>query len=119
MAVRWHSPLQSSPLATGKPLPTIYCDSIRLKWSARGASEPCAALDLPHGANQFIDLVSTRSTSKDYRPELEVHLNRYRNLFAEHGTLLFTVLVTSDDATPQTIKVKSQWAGDWDRFIAD
>jgi hypothetical protein len=80
----------------GRFQPTIYCDSIPLAWACRDklAYEP---LDLPRGVSQFVDLISTRSISADFRPEIRPIPYRYFELFQQHATFRFTVQVSGEN----------------------
>ncbi len=102
---------------SGDYKPTIYCDSIPLAWSCRDkqAYDP---LDLPRGVAQFVDVVSTRSVSQDFKPEIKPIPFRYFALFQEHGTFRFTVLVSGENVKPIFIKIVFQWSGLWDRYEA-
>lgn len=105
---------------TGTPQETIYCDSLRLKWSAMPETDKGSPLDLAHGVNQFIDLLSMREGNPNFRMEFAHRmLNRYKKLFEESGTFFFTVLVVSDNAPPQRTRVRFEWTGEWDQYDAD
>jgi hypothetical protein len=97
--------------------PTIYSDSIPLAWSCRDkqAYDP---LDLPRGVAQFIDVVSTRSVSQDFKAEIKLIPFRYLALFKEHGAFRFTVLVSGENLKPIFIKIVFRWSGLWDRYEA-
>jgi len=99
----------------GKFCDTIYCDSIPLSWSARG-DQRFSPLDIPKGVNQFVDLLSTRETSTDYKPELQTFLLRYIDLFKEHGKFKFTVQVSGENVDPVFINVLFTWNGSWDKY---
>jgi hypothetical protein len=103
---------------TGLFRDTIYCDSLRLTWSAQPEDSKHEPLDLPHGVRQFVDLLSTRDHSADFRPELQINLRRYGDLFKDHGTYKFTILVAADGAKPRRIAVAFQWTGKWDEYKA-
>ena len=95
--------------------PTIYCDSIPLSWSCRG-KQAYDALDLPRGVVQFIDVVSTRSVSSDFKPETKPIPYRYIDLFREHGTFRFGVQVSGENVKPAFIKIVFRWSGVWDKY---
>jgi len=94
---------------------TIYCDSISLAWSCRG-DQRFLPVDIPKGVNQFVDLLSTREISNDYKPEIQFFPYRYRNLFKEHGTFRFTIQVSGENVNPVFIKVMFAWNGAWDQY---
>jgi hypothetical protein len=100
---------------TGQFIPTKYCDSIPLSWACRGdqAYDP---LDLPRDIPHFVDVVSTRSVSTDFRPEIRPVPYRYVSLFGEHGTFRFTILVSGENIKPTPIRVFFRWAGVWDKY---
>jgi hypothetical protein len=100
------------------PRATIYCDSLRLNWSAQTETDKAMPLAIPRGINQFVDLLSTRETSTDFRMEMPFGLRRYYALFREHGTFRFTVLVAGDGVTPKTATLLFTWSGVWDQFSA-
>jgi hypothetical protein len=102
---------------TGKFEPTIYCDSLPLPWSARTNTIDYPALDMPRDINQFIDILSTRSSESDYKIMVQPRLYRYESLFKEHGKFRYTVLVSGDNFKPISAKVVFDWRGDWDNFF--
>ncbi len=95
--------------------PTIYGDSIPLPWACRG-EEAYGPLDLLRGIVQFVDVVSTRSVSPDFKPEIKPIPYRYIDLFRQHGTFRFTVQVSGENVKPVFIKVVFKWAGVWDKY---
>lgn len=98
---------------------TIYSDSIRLAWSARGTSEEAyLPLDLPPNVKQYVDVVSTRKIETNYKIEIYPGLLRYQELFEEHGKFQFTIQVSGDNVKLATTKVIFEWNGDWENFIA-
>lgn len=97
--------------------PTIYGDSIPLPWSCRG-EQAYGPLDLPRGIAQFLDVVSTRSVSADFKPEIKPIPYRYISLFQQQGTFRFTVQVSGENVKPVFIKILFRWTGVWDRYEA-
>ena len=98
---------------------TLFCDSIRLKWSCMGRdSDPVTPLDLPNGVNQFVDLIETRLDHPFFSIQMHPHMNRYDYLTAEKGIFRFTVLVTGNRVEPRKIKVIFEWDGVWNEFKA-
>lgn len=95
--------------------PTVYCDSIPLAWSC-SADKAYEPLNLPKGVEQFIDIVSTRSISNEIKVEINPMPYRYVNLYRQHGTFRFTVLVSGENVEPQFIKIVFKWNGIWDQF---
>jgi len=100
----------------GKFHDTIYCDSIPLAWSCRD-NRRFLPVDIPKDVNQFVDLVSTREISKDYRPEIEVSPYRYTDLWQKHGIFRFTVQVSGENVKPVFIKVEFAWDRQWDKYL--
>jgi hypothetical protein len=98
--------------------PTIYCDSIPLAWACKDEGEKFGAIDLPRGISQFVDVISTRSVSRDFSPHLKFVPQRYIPLFAEHGVFRFTIQVSGEDLKPAFIKIVFRWAGVWDKYEA-
>lgn len=94
---------------------SIFCDSIPLAWSCRG-EQRFLPVDIPKGVNQFVDLLSTREISTDYRPEIQFSPYRYSDLFKEYGTSRFTVQVSGENVDPVSIKVDFSWDGSWDKY---
>ena len=104
---------------TNKFEQTIYSDSIRLAWSARGTREEAyQPLDLPPNVKQYVDVVSTRKIDRNYKIEIHPGLLRYQELFEEHGKFRFTIQVSGDNVKPVTSKLIFEWAGDWENFSA-
>jgi hypothetical protein len=99
--------------------PTVYCDSIQLGWSARRPDQAYAAIDLPQDVSQFIDVVSTRSTSKNFAPVIGLVPMRYEALFQETGVFRFRVQVSGDGVKPVWGQVILHWDGMWDKFRAE
>jgi hypothetical protein len=99
----------------GKFGPTIYCDSIQLAWSVR-EGQAFAAIDLPPDVPQFVDVVSTRSISKQFRPLISAIPMRYEALFWETGVFRFQVLVSGDGVKPVRTQLVLHWDGIWDKF---
>jgi hypothetical protein len=95
---------------------TIYCDSIPLAWSCRSGEQRFLPVDIPKGINQFVDLLSTREVSTDYKPEIQFPLYRYIDLFKECGTFRFTVQISGENVYPVFIKVVFAWNGSWDKY---
>ena len=94
---------------------TIYCDSIPLAWSCRG-DQRFLPVDIPKGVNQFVDLISTRETSNNYKTEIQFSPYRYSELFKENGIFRFTVQVSGENVDPVFIKVVFDWDGSWDKY---
>lgn len=103
--------------ADGTFAPTLYCDSIPLAWSCREdkAYEP---IDLPNGVAQFIDLVSVRSISDEYKLEIKPLPQRYGGFLRDKGTFRFTVQVSGENVKPIFIRVLFTWNGVWDKYEA-
>jgi len=91
---------------------TQYCDSIPLAWSCRQPTE-YDPIDLPRDIEQFIDLVSIRDTSADFRIHTKVDIARYRAILHDQGTFRFTVQVSGHNVPPSTIRVEFTWARAW------
>jgi len=96
---------------------TIYGDSIPLSWACRG-TQAYDPLDLPRGVVQFVDVISTRSVSTDFKPEIKPIPFRYIDLFRQHGVFRFTVQVSGENVRPKFIKIVFRWAGAWDKYEA-
>ena len=98
---------------------TIYSDSIRLAWSARGTHEEAyQPLDLPPNVKQYVDVVSTRRIEVNYKIEIYPDLLRYQDLFEEHGKFRFTIQVSGDNVKPATTNIIFEWNGNWENFVA-
>ncbi|MCH7935610.1 MAG: hypothetical protein IH994_00785 [Proteobacteria bacterium] len=98
---------------------TLFCDSIRLKWSCMGRdSDSVTPLDLPNGVNQFVDLIETQQGHSVFSIQMHPHMNRYEYLQAEKGIFRFTVLVTGNRVVPKKIPIIFEWSGVWDEFKA-
>jgi hypothetical protein len=96
--------------------PTEYCDSIQLAWACKG-TQAYAALDLPRGIAQFVDVVSTRSiAAKNFRPEIRPFPFRYASLFQQTGVFRFTIQVSGDGIKPKFIQIIFDWKGAWNTF---
>jgi hypothetical protein len=78
--------------------------------------EAYGPLDLPRGIVQFVDIVSTRSVSADFKPEIKPIPYRYFDLFRQHGKFRFTVQVSGENVKPVFIKVVFGWSGIWDQY---
>lgn len=103
--------------AEGEFRSTLYCDSIPLAWSCR-EQDTHGSLDLPNGVAQFIDLISTRSISSDYRVEIKPLPFRYVALFQETGTFRFTIQVSGENVKPVFLSVVFGWKGVWNDYVA-
>jgi len=101
--------------ADGVFQPTIYCDSIQLAWAVKG-DQAYGAVDLPRDVVQFVDVVSTRSISTDFKPEIRPVPMRYIGLFQERGVFRFRVQVSGDGVRPAIRHVILHWDGIWDKF---
>ena len=101
--------------ANGRFQPTSYCDSMQLAWSA-ASEEAYSAIDLPRGLSRFVDVVSTRESSGDFRPALQFFLNRDLDLWRRNGEFRLTVLVAGDGIQPKSLKIRFVWTGRWDEF---
>jgi hypothetical protein len=96
--------------------PTIYCDSLQLAWSAQ--TIPYRALDIPKKVPHFIDIVSTRQGSSNYKIMTKLRLHRYGPLFRQHGKFRYTVLISGDNVKPKSRRIIFEWSGNWDDFTA-
>ena len=96
---------------------TLYCDSIPLAWSCR-EDRAYEALDLPKGVAQFVDLVSVRSISTEYKIEIKPLPLRYAGFLREKGTFRFTVQVSGENVKPVFIRVQFTWGGVWNEYVA-
>ncbi len=103
--------------SSGEFKPTIYGDSIPLSWACRGA-QAYDPLDLPRGVVQFVDVISTRSVSTDFKPEIKPIPFRYIDLFQQQGKFRFTVQVSGENVKPVFVKIVFVWSGVWDRYEA-
>src|SRR4030067_928179 len=92
----------------GNFIPTEYCDSIQLAWACK-YNQAYEALDLPRGIAQFVDVVSTRSTENNFRPEIRPFPFRYSRLFQTIGIFRFTIQVSGDGIKPKFIQVDFNW----------
>jgi hypothetical protein len=92
--------------------PTDYCDNIPLRWSC----EKSDALDLPKDVPHFIDVLSTRESSKDFQLHLAFLPHRYQHLLSATETYRLTVLVTGDGLKPAKMSISFKWTGVWDQF---
>ena len=103
--------------ADGRWGPTLYCDSIPLAWSCREdrAYEP---IDLPNGVAQFIDLVTVRSISPEYKLEIKPLPLRYVGFLRDKGTFRFTVQVSGENVKPVFTRVQFTWGGVWSEYVA-
>jgi len=95
--------------------PTLYCDSIQLAWAVR-ADQSYSAIDLPRDIPQFVDVVSTRKVSRNFRPMTWLVPLRYESLFQETGVFRFRVQVSGDGVKPVTTQIVLHWNGSWDKF---
>jgi len=98
--------------ASSLPVIATACSSLgllRLK-------EAYSAIDLPRGLSRFVDVVSTRESSGDFRPALQFFLNRDLDLWRRSGEFRFTVLVAGDGIQPKLVKIRFVWTGTWDEF---
>lgn len=94
---------------------TSYCESMQLAWASRGDGS-YTALDIPKDVPHFIDILSVREGSNEFRPAIQVMPFRYESLWSTHGTYRFTVIVSGEDVTPATLGVSLKWTGEWDKF---
>ncbi|BCK87752.1 hypothetical protein MIZ01_1545 [Sideroxyarcus emersonii] len=95
--------------------PTIYCDSIPLAWSCR-EEKAYESVDIPNGVAQFIDVVSVRSISDNYRLEIKPLPHRYVGFLHDKGTFRLTVQVSGENVKPVFIRVQFTWNGKWDDY---
>lgn len=96
---------------------TLYCDSIPLAWSCREdhAYEP---IDLPNGVAQFIDLISVRDISPEFKLEIKPLPLRYAGFLRDSGTFRFTVQVSGENVKPAFIRVEFTWGRVWNEYVA-
>ena len=102
---------------SGEFKPTIYEDSIPLSWACR-AAQAYDPVDLPRGVVQFVDVISTRSVSTEFKPEIKPVPFRYIDLFRQTGRFRFTVQVSGENVKPAFIKIVFVWSGIWDKYKA-
>lgn len=103
---------------SGEFKPTIYSDSIPLSWACRGV-QAYDSLNLPKDIEQFVDVISTRSVSTNFKIEIKLTPFRYRILFQEKGKFRFTVQVSGENVESAFIKIVFVWSGVWDKYKAD
>jgi len=98
--------------------PTIYSDSIQLAWSCQGAMDRWRGIDICKGVNQYVDVITTRTNSEEFDPQIMCKPFRYLPLFKETGKFIFTIQVSADGADPKKYKLEFDWKGIWDKFAA-
>jgi len=103
--------------AQGVFAPTVYCDSIPLAWSCR-EEDAHGPLDLPNGVAQFIDLVTTRSITPEFKLEIRPIPFRYLGLLQEKGRFRFTVQVSGENVKPVFFSIVFDWKGVWNDYVA-
>lgn len=103
--------------ASGEFAPSIYCDSIPLAWSCQ-EDRAHGPIDLPKGVPQFIDLVTTRDHSSEFRISIKPVPLRYVGFFQDKGTFRFRVQVSGENVKPAFISVDFTWGGTWDKYEA-
>ena len=103
--------------ANNELLPTIYCDSIPLAWSCQ-EERAHGPIDLPKDVAQFIDLVSVRDYSAEFRIEIKPVPLRYAGFFRDKGTFRFKVQVSGENVQPKFISVDFTWNGEWGKYEA-
>ena len=103
--------------AAGEFAQTNYCDSIPLAWSCQ-EDRAYGPIDLPNDVAQFIDLVSARDYSSEFRIEIKPVPLRYAGFSRDTGTFRFAVQVSGDNVQPKFISVDFTWNGIWDKYEA-
>ena len=103
--------------AEGTFVRTIYCDSIPLAWSCQ-EDRAHGPLDLPKGVAQFVDVVTARDHSDQFRLEIKPTPLRYTGFFRDKGTFRFTVQVSGENVKPEVISIDFDWNGVWDKYEA-
>jgi hypothetical protein len=92
---------------------TDYCESLQLGWAVR--NEPFEAVDVPRGVPFFVDVISTRSIDRIFRPQIPLFALRYVQLFQTPGTYRLTIVASGDDVKPATLRLVVKWTGEWNR----
>lgn len=102
----------------GKFAPTVYCDSIQLAWSCQGKRNRYEAVDISKGVNQYLDVITTRNTSREFDPQIMAKPLRYLDLFKETGIFRLIIQASVAGADPKIIKLIFNWKGVWNDFSA-
>ena len=102
-------------------VPSIFVDTLRLAWSSQPEDDVAAPIDIPGDVAQFVDVLSAgKDSGKTYSLHSVAPLPFYcQPLFDPRPKRLrLTILVTSDEAKSQRIRVVFNWKGAWDTFEA-
>jgi hypothetical protein len=105
----------------GKFVPSIFVDTLRLKWSSQPEDDVAAPIDIPGDVSQFVDVLSAgKNPGATYSLHSVVPLPFYcQSLFdPAPKKLRLTILVTSDEAQSKRIHLVFNWKGTWDTFEA-
>lgn len=95
---------------------TNYRDCLPLIWAY---DQQTPTVDLPNGVDRHIDVVmyapeTPASTLQLYSSSHEHFVpSQYEHLLDNYGVFRFTVLVCADDITPERIRFKVEWDGEW------
>jgi len=102
----------------GKPVKTVYCDSIQLAWSVREGDARFGPQDLAQDVPYFFDLASFYDGTDQVYPRTLALPYRYESIFQGAGGYLFTVVLSGDGVKPTKVVVSVHWTGDRSTLIA-
>lgn len=91
-------------------------DSLRLRWSAKPQDKIYGEIAIPHGVNQFCDLLSTDAEHNTILIKWDVSLSINRDIVSAPGIYRFDVIAVSANGGPVDKSIYSDWPGQWDQI---
>ncbi len=89
---------------------TDLFDSVVLRWP--GHPQDFAPRDIPHGVNQFFDIVGVLKNKPGWRFKFRENFSSHHRLSKYEGTYRFTVLISGDGFKPVGRKIDVTYSGD-------
>jgi hypothetical protein len=104
----------------GKFGPSIFADTLQLRWASQPDDISAKPIDIPGDVSQFVEVISAGKNDSNYSLHSVVPMPFFcHSLFDETAKRLrLTILITSDDAKSQRIRIVFEWKGKWDTFDA-
>ncbi len=100
----------------GSLVPTIYSDTLALRWAAREPTTEFQPINIPPKSRVFIDLLSVDEVFNTILVKWPMNLISNSHIFDGAGTFVFVINVAANTGGTEEIKVGVKWTGQWDQI---
>jgi hypothetical protein len=97
-------------------LKRLFWDCIPLKWSCMGDDH----FDIPKGIHALVDVLYAYGENRQRLCACIDHAQqpRYDDMFTQFGAYIVTIVVSAENAAPQTFRLQVEWHGNWGHIEA-